>query len=85
VGAPGASLLGTWVSVAAIRSRSSENYFSRICSTNPYPKAHNFFPFYFNQLQNQLERIVSQESAVGFDPHKTHALALSYPLPLTLE
>jgi hypothetical protein len=54
-GAPGASLLGTWVSAAAIRSRSSENYFSRICSANPHPKAHNIFPFYFNQLPNPLK------------------------------
>jgi hypothetical protein len=30
------------------------------------PKAHNISPFNFNQLQNQLERIVSQESALGF-------------------
>jgi hypothetical protein len=45
---------------------------SRLSSTswplpvNSHPKAHNIFPFNFNQLQNQLERIVSQESALGF-------------------
>jgi hypothetical protein len=35
-------------------------------SAKSHPKAHNIFPFNFNQLQNQLERIVSQESALGF-------------------
>jgi hypothetical protein len=33
---------------------------------NPHPKAHIISPFCFNQLQNQIGRIVSQESAVGF-------------------
>jgi hypothetical protein len=45
------------------------------------PKAHNTFSFYFNQLQNQIGRIVSQESAVGFYSmsRKPAVLLLSRP------